>query len=498
MAKRIMRSFTLGEISGVDRPAQKGATRKIMKREAKTKTEGGKHFPASDYAYVPDPEKPSTWKLRLTSEPGAEPDPAIVGAAAAALGPGYRGQKVDLPSNVRSAVVARVRAAWRKANPDKEDTDMPNGIAKAAIGDEQIEAILKADTDQFRGATTFSELMVSTREQQSRWKVNEDLWPLMDTLGDSFRTIIADMTKTTATKAQMMRQSVDEFFAAAIAILPDAEEDVMEELGELAKAFNEPEIWLALAGITGDPIGKKENDMPNTPASAQSLEKQVGDLTKSVAALAGLVEGITKAETLTQAEKDFAATLTPEQKKKFMDAEMSERETMMAKAAGDNPVVYKSDTGEEFRKNDDPRLVAYAKQADEDRKIAKAEREARQNAEFAKRADDEYGNVVGSTEERAAMLKAIAGMPDDVRKSFEAVMGQAEQLNKANMITKGHGSGTVKKGSPDAQLDALAKRHQEANPGTSYAKAYDAVLQTEEGSRLYSESREARPGMSAA
>ena len=45
------------------------------------KTEDGEVFPASDYAYVPDPEKPSTWKLRLTSTPGGKPDSRIVGAA---------------------------------------------------------------------------------------------------------------------------------------------------------------------------------------------------------------------------------------------------------------------------------------------------------------------------------------------------------------------------------------------------------------------------------
>lgn len=98
--------------------------------EAK-KTEDGQEFPASDYAYVPDPDKPSTWKLRLTSTPGGEPDPRIVGAAIAALGAGFRGQKVDIPEDDLPAVKRKVRAAWRKANPDKDDDEMPEAIREA-------------------------------------------------------------------------------------------------------------------------------------------------------------------------------------------------------------------------------------------------------------------------------------------------------------------------------------------------------------------------------
>jgi len=94
----------------------------------KYKTEDGKKFPASDYAYVPDPDKPSTWKLRLTSKPGGPPDPRIVGMAIAALGEGFRGRKVQIPKKDLPKVKAKVRAAWLKANPDKSKKDMPSVI----------------------------------------------------------------------------------------------------------------------------------------------------------------------------------------------------------------------------------------------------------------------------------------------------------------------------------------------------------------------------------
>jgi hypothetical protein len=91
-----------------------------------TKTEGGKSYFSSDYAYVPDASAPSTWKLRLTNTPGGKPDPHIVGAAVAALGKGFRGQKVQIPSSDLPAVKVKVRRAWKAANPDATPEEMPD------------------------------------------------------------------------------------------------------------------------------------------------------------------------------------------------------------------------------------------------------------------------------------------------------------------------------------------------------------------------------------
>ncbi len=41
------------------------------------KTENGMQFPAEAYAYVPDPDKPSTWKLRLWEDPEKKETPRL-------------------------------------------------------------------------------------------------------------------------------------------------------------------------------------------------------------------------------------------------------------------------------------------------------------------------------------------------------------------------------------------------------------------------------------
>lgn len=111
--------------------ATEAALAKYVDESGETKTEDGKSFPKSDFAYTPD-DTPSHWKLRLTATPGGEPDSGIVGAAAAAFSPGgHRGKQVDIPAADKAAVKAKVRAAWKKANPDKDASDMPDSIKEA-------------------------------------------------------------------------------------------------------------------------------------------------------------------------------------------------------------------------------------------------------------------------------------------------------------------------------------------------------------------------------
>jgi hypothetical protein len=88
------------------------------------KTQDGVEYPKGDFAYTPD-EVPSHWKLRLTSTPGGKPDAGIVGAAVAALGKGFRGKKVQIPAEAMAGVKAKVRAAWKLANPDKGADELP-------------------------------------------------------------------------------------------------------------------------------------------------------------------------------------------------------------------------------------------------------------------------------------------------------------------------------------------------------------------------------------
>lgn len=82
-----------------------------------TKKEGDENLSVSDYAYTPDKESPSTWKLRID-------DATHTSAAVAALGAGFRGNKVQIPTEDLAAVKRKVSSAYKKFFPDKKD-DLP-------------------------------------------------------------------------------------------------------------------------------------------------------------------------------------------------------------------------------------------------------------------------------------------------------------------------------------------------------------------------------------
>lgn len=102
-------------------------------REAVT---DGSGFLAGDYAYAPDLEDPTTWKLLLVKQPGdgalGAYDNDLVRAAAAALAvPDYGVDQVVVPKTDLAAVKQTVRGAWIQAGLPQ--SDMPPALAEEAL-----------------------------------------------------------------------------------------------------------------------------------------------------------------------------------------------------------------------------------------------------------------------------------------------------------------------------------------------------------------------------
>ncbi len=86
-----------------------------------TKTEGGVEYNASDYADVSDPDKPSTWKLRLAEGGTGKFTSAQVARAITAMqAGGFRGNKVSLGAP-KGAVVSKISSAIGKVPAEARD-----------------------------------------------------------------------------------------------------------------------------------------------------------------------------------------------------------------------------------------------------------------------------------------------------------------------------------------------------------------------------------------
>ena len=133
-AKNRISGIKVSEISFVDVPAVPKARFLVVKRKeegmavvekaGQMKTEAGTEFPADAYLYVPDPEKSSTWKLRIKEVVNGEQEVtrAQLGRAAAALGPGgFRGQPADIPEGDLAGVKAKLRVLYANLKVPKDE-----------------------------------------------------------------------------------------------------------------------------------------------------------------------------------------------------------------------------------------------------------------------------------------------------------------------------------------------------------------------------------------
>jgi hypothetical protein len=192
-----------------------------------------------------------------------------------------------------------------------------------------------------------------------------------------------------------------------------------------------------------------------------------------------LLKRLEKAERygqLTDAEKAFMKSLDGEAAQaEFLQMSDEQRADRMESAKEADPVVYKSQDGDIFRKSDDVRLVKAAQMLDEERmRRMKMEQKAKK-AELEKRAQELP--LAGELEARVLVLKAIDSLPEDERVKAEQVLkANADRLSKA-LETIGTTDGSVE----EDPVDAIAKRLRDSDPKLTYEQAYAKALRTPEG-----------------
>ena len=141
--------------------AQSLLEKAVLTIEKAKKKEGSETLSASAYAYVPDATKPSTWKLRID-------DATHTSAAVAALGKGYRGNKVQIPAADLPSVKRKVKAAYKKFFPENDvpeilkstqevitlETEIEKAVAKAVAAQAAAQA---AEMEILKGALASKE-----------------------------------------------------------------------------------------------------------------------------------------------------------------------------------------------------------------------------------------------------------------------------------------------------------------------------------------------------
>lgn len=233
------------------------------------------------------------------------------------------------------------------------------------------------------GAHSFQEVLHENR-------FSEAIWPFTDALSQSIRSIVGDTDLDGAAREEQIKASVEQFLAAVRDISPT--------------------VAKSLEGL----ISKRESTM------AKTAEELQGELTKAQSDLAAAEKARDDA---------IAAQKMAEDKNKEMAEELDETKKSLAEATDD---VIKVD-GTEVRKS----AVGEATFT-----VIKAQEARAEKAELHARAEKRFPNLVGSTDAKAAILKAVEGLgePDsELRKAAEQIMDSAEKMAGAGFARLGSG-----------------------------------------------------------
>ena len=111
------------------------------------KTEDGAQYPMAAFAYTPEADKPSDWKLRLWESPVKKVTKAQLNIASAYLSiGGYRGVKVEILREALPDVRMRVRAEYKKLGT--KDADISKWVKEGNMGRERVAESCEIDISE--------------------------------------------------------------------------------------------------------------------------------------------------------------------------------------------------------------------------------------------------------------------------------------------------------------------------------------------------------------
>lgn len=218
---------------------------------AEKKEADGMH-PASDYAYTPDKEEVSTWKLRID-------DATHVSAATAALGKGFRGNKVKIPEEDLPAVKRKVKAAYKKFFPDNELPDILKASEMIDMFSSFIEKFF-GSSDKFQQQEVVNEEMVSyeviyepnVKDAHGEWMTPETIEKACENFNQNLEAGIVH--------PNLFHLKDTETFTIESTWVQKELDVLVEQTGEVIKAgtwiakikYNDPALWeLKKSGVVG-------------------------------------------------------------------------------------------------------------------------------------------------------------------------------------------------------------------------------------------------------
>lgn len=229
--------------------------------------------------------------------------------------------------------------------------------------------------------------------------------------------------------------------------------------------------------------GSADVDDETLPAIEIKTENKTMDLETLKAQL----ERATKMADLSDAEKAYFRRLGAAEQDAFLGRSAADRAELLKP-------IYTAKNGTVFTAADDPRMVQMAKNMDTQQEQFDAALATEKAKNLVARASVELAHLSGTIEQRAALLGAIESIADvDTRTAVLASIKDVDTKQARNFVRQGAGAAkNPKGGDPEAQLERMAQELSDKTEGMTLEQAYDQVLTSDAGQKLYAEIENAK------
>jgi hypothetical protein len=454
----------------------------VDKEKTPVKTEDGVAYPASDFAYVPDKDKPSTWQLRIAEgSPGNITVKQVGRAADILLSGGVNGNKVEIPSDKIGVVKKCIRLAYKQLGVKKEDIpdsvkEIPLMIWKESDGtygfaavysnnfrddDKPSDIISKASHVRYddlltKGEIQYPELWLWHRPE---WKIGQVTAHAWDDSG--FAIAVGKFDKGCEPIAEWISKEVLNFAVShgmPINTVKRSGDDPSIIVEHITREISPLPAWAAANKLTGFLVLDKEES--NTMAILDEKRKALLDM--------GLGENVLSA--LEQVNADIAQEAT--------DKGIESKEINAESAENVEEVVSTNEAQEDVVETEPDVIETEGQDTDQEVKeepITRAEIAETLNAVLLPMAE----SLTMLTEKLAELDKEIKGISDAKEVTEQAAKEAAPAASLLSMITgiRAIGSAETKvKGTDDLDGGPKEKEAQPDRMRVSPIPFIDALL----------------------
>ncbi len=313
-------------------------------------------------------------------------------------------------------------------------------------------ALFKSDGE----AQTLADVVSEQIKEKSLADRFTQVWDLTYALHESIRSIVED--DLLKDKQSMLDETLSQFSSAIEEVLPN-----------LVTNLNKSEAQMT--------IDELKKSLETTQAEIAALKKTNEELAADLEIFKGMGAR----------DKAYYDSLSGDMQKKFGAMSAADRKKTMDAANFQKAEPTQEELLKSLPENLRKMLEDSQKQAAEALQKAQAADDARERTELIAKAEKEFGNVPGKSEEKAEILKHLKSAPESVRNGVETLLKQFQALATRGFVEKGH-SQDVDPQSPKEKLNKMAEEVA-LQKQVSFPTAYDQVIQTAEGHALYTQMR---------